>query len=69
MEGQDRGSIRGAVGSDRKAKLLVGRWLDKPGGAASTSSATSEGVVIERDTEIVVNVTIRRGAMSVTVAK
>ena len=69
MEGKYRGSTRGAVGSNRKAKPLVGRWLDKPGSAASASSATSEGVVIKRETVIVADATIGRGARSVTVAK
>ena len=43
--------------------------MDKPSGAASASNLTSEDGLVERDTVILTNVTIGRGASSVTVAK
>ena len=69
LEGKDRGSLKGAVSSIRKANSLVGRWLDKSGGAVSASTPIPKEDLIERDTIISANVTVGRGASSITVAK
>ena len=52
LEGKDRGGLKGAVSSVRKAKSLVGSCLDKPSGAASPSSPSPVDNRIERDTII-----------------
>ena len=69
MEGKDRGSLKGSAISVSKAKFLVGRWLEKPSGAASPSSTSPVDNRIERDTIVSSNVIVGRGASSVTVAK
>ena len=48
LEGKYRGSLKGAVSSVRKERSLVGRWLDKPSGAASTSSPSPVDNPIEK---------------------
>ena len=55
LEGKYRGILKGSVSSVRKAKSLVGKWLDKPIGAASTSSPIPVDHCIERDTIISAN--------------
>ena len=69
LEGKDRGSLKGAVSSTRKEKLLVGRCLDKPSGAESPSSPSPVDNRIERYTVISANVIVGWGASSVTVAE
>ena len=69
LYGKDRGSIKGAVRSIRKAKSLVGRYLEKPSGAISPSSPSPVDNCIERNTIISENVIVGRGESSVTVAK
>ena len=68
MEGKYIGSLKVAVNSVRKAKSLVGKWLEKPSGAASPSSPSTVDNLIERDTIISGNVIVGRGESSVTVA-
>ena len=69
LEGKDRGSLKGDARSAREAKSLVGRWLEKPSGAASPSSPSHVDNCIERDMIISANLIVGRGASSVTVAK
>ena len=69
LEGKYRVSLKGDVSSVRKAKSLVGRWLDKLSGAASNSSTSPVDNRIEIDMIISENVILGRGASSVTVAK
>ena len=64
LEGKDIGSLKGAVSSVSKEKLLVGRWLEKPSGAASPSIPSPMDNRIERDTIISENVIVGRGDSS-----
>ena len=69
LEGKDRVGLKGAVSSVRKAKSLVGGWLQKPSCAASPSSPSPVDNRIERDMIISANMIVGRGGSSVTVAK
>ena len=69
LEGKDKGSLRGAVSSMRKAKSLVGRWLDKPSGSESAPNSIPTDILIERNIIILVNVSVGRGALGITMAK
>ena len=63
LEGKDRGSLKGVVIIVRKAKSLVGGWLEKPSGIASPSSPSPVDNRIERDTIISANVIVGRGGV------
>ena len=69
LEGKYICSLKGAIRSVKKSKSLVGRWLEKPSGAASPSSPSPVDNRIERDTIISENMIVGKGASSVTVAK
>ena len=71
LEKADKGSIKGSVNGIRKAKSLVGRWLERSQ-AAETSDKPSDlsgETVIERDTVVSAEVAVGRGASSTKVLK
>ena len=47
----------------------MGRWLEKPSGKESAPTSTPTAILIERDTIILVNVRVGRGASRITIAK
>ena len=53
----------------RKAKSLVGRWLDKTSGSESAPNPIPTDILIERNIIILVNVSVGRGALRITMAK
>ena len=69
LEGKVRGGLKGAVISTRKAKSLVGMWLEKTSGKASPSMPSPVDNIIEREKIISENVIVGQGASSVTVEK
>ena len=71
LEGEDKGCVKGSVSSVRKAKSLVGRWLEKCQVVETKNKSTKESgtKVIERDTIVSAKVVIGRGASSVNVIK
>ena len=75
MKKQEKAShpvhIKGSVSDVRKAKSLVGRWLERPN-TSETSGKTdndSEEIVIERDTGVSAHVKVGRDSSSVKVLK
>ena len=48
LEGKYKGSLKGAIISARKEMSLAGKWLEKPSGAASTSSPSPVDNPIEK---------------------
>ena len=62
LEGKDRRSLKRDVSGIRKAKSLVGRWLDKSGGATKTEGVLHSGQLIERDTVISASVPVGQDA-------
>ena len=69
LEAKDRGSLKGSISSVRKAKSIVGRWLDKSGEGGETSASTLDSIPIERDTLVTANVDVGEGASRVTIKK
>ena len=58
------GTIKGSIGTGRKANSLIGRWTAKV--FTEQKDARGEGILIERDTIVMVNVKIGRGASATT---
>ena len=71
LEGTNKGSIKGSASGIRKAKSLVGRWLEKHQNidGNTESNEIAGGKVIERDTVVLAKVTTGRDAASVKVIK
>ena len=71
LEKADKGNIKDAVSSARKAKSLVGRWLERSpvAGKNNTGNMLPRENLIERDTVVMADVAVRRGGDSVKVSK
>ena len=69
IEGADR--VDGAVSDARKVKSLVQRWLAKPVRSVQTSvdAVETRGILIERDTIVVIKVKLGSGASALTVSR
>lgn len=65
------GTVQGALGPERKAKSLFGRWVTKATGVADPThdSNPNDSVEIKRDTIILVDVKTGRGAATSIVSK
>ena len=65
------GTVKGALGPERKAKSLFGRWVTKATGVADPThdSNPNDSVEIKRDTIILVDVKTGRGAATSIVSK
>jgi len=62
-------TIQGALGDERKANTLLGRWIIRKKQVGKDEKSSSEGTNIERDTVILVNVKTGRGASASTVTR
>ena len=71
LERADKGCVMGAVSDVQKATSLVGRWLERSpvAGENDKSDKLPGEIVIERDTVVLVDVTIGRGCSSVKASK
>ena len=71
LEKADKGNIKDAVSSARKAKSLVGRWLGRlpVAGKNNTANELPGENLIERDTVVLADVAVGRGRDSVKVTK
>ena len=71
LEKVDKGNIKDAVSGARKAKSLVGRWLERSpvAGKNNTANKLPGENLIERDTAVLADVAVRRGRDSVKVSK
>ena len=58
------GKIKGSIGTARTANSLIGRWTAKV--FTEQKDARGEGILIERDTIVLENVKIGRGASATT---
>ena len=54
LERVDKGCIKGSVSDIRKAKSLVGRWLERPSTSETSGKTDNDSAenVIERDTVV-----------------
>ena len=60
LERADKGCIKGSISNVRKAKSLVGKWLERPSTSetsAKTDNVSSE-IVLERETVVSVHVKV-----------
>ena len=71
LEKTDKGSIKGSVSGVRKAKSLVGRWLERPQAAETRHEPgnPSGESIVERDTVVSAEVVVGQGASSTKVLK
>ena len=63
--------VQGALGTERKAKSLFGRWTTKGGGGTKlqNDSTMNDRILIERDTIVLVNTKSGNGSTSTTIKK
>ena len=63
LERTDKGCIKGSVSNIRKAKSLVGRWLERPNTSETSGNADNDSgkIVIERDTVVSVSAHVKVG--------
>ena len=71
LEKADKGNIKDAVSSARKATSLVGRWLEKlpVAGKNNTANKLRGEILTEIDTVVLAGVAVGRGRDSVKVTK
>ena len=71
LEKTDKKNIKDAVSDVRKAKSLVGRWLERSPVADKNDMANKlpEEALIERDSVVYADVAVGRGRSSVKVSK
>ena len=62
-------TIQGALGNERKANTLLGRWTVSKKKVGKDDELSGEGAKIERDTLILVNVKKGQGASASTVTR
>ena len=63
LEKADKGNIKDAMSDVRKAKSLVGRWLERwpIAGKNDVANKLPEETLIERDTAVLAEVVVGRG--------